>query len=394
ARAAARMAAQRRAAVQARQRAARAAARRAQARRAAARKAKPKPRSAPRSRPKPKRKPSQQRKPAQRRIQKAKRELADEARDNVVDAVTNGGGCPTSNSFAPGTLVLMADGSRRPIEEIKVGDKVLATDPKTGETKAKTVTATIIGDGAKDLVKVTIRTTEATPSAVVAGDRDGSGGDQSPPTSTADHGDRGDRDGADTSATASVVATDGHPFWVPELGEWLDADELKSGQWLQTSSGTWVQITAIESWTQRATVHNLTVEGIHTYHALAGATPLLVHNCNDGKDKYADVGISDGHIVYNHTPEGMNSNDHSKTEWLPGTTKESRAEIIKQVLRRGWKVHDTKNLDGIAMEFRFSNPIGRTRDVRPISLHTMRVYYDPAENYVRNAFPVIRRRKR
>ncbi len=158
---------------------------------------------------------------------------------------------------------------------------MLATDPKTGETKAKTVTATILGDGAKDLVKVTIRTTEATPSAVVAGDRDGSGGDQSPPTSTADHGDRGDRDGSDTSTTASIVATDGHPFWVPELGEWLDADELKSGQWLQTSSGTWVQITAIESWTQQATVHNLTVEGIHTYHALAGATPLLVHNCGE-----------------------------------------------------------------------------------------------------------------
>src|SRR5690606_7255829 len=128
--------------------------------------AKPKPRSAPRSRPKSKPKPSQQKKPAQQRIQKAKRELAEEAKDNAVDAVTNGGGCPTSNSFAPGTLVLMADGSRKPIEEIKVGDKVLATDPKTGETKAKTVTATILGDGAKDLVKVTIRTTEATPSAV------------------------------------------------------------------------------------------------------------------------------------------------------------------------------------------------------------------------------------
>ncbi|MEU0915693.1 polymorphic toxin-type HINT domain-containing protein, partial [Streptomyces althioticus] len=68
---------------------------------------------------------------------------------------------------------------------------------------------------------------------------------------------------------------------VPELGQWLDATDLQPGQWLQTSAGTFVQITAVERRTSlRTTVHNLTVGDTHTYYALAGNSPLLVHNDN------------------------------------------------------------------------------------------------------------------
>ncbi|SCE64622.1 RHS repeat-associated core domain-containing protein [Micromonospora mirobrigensis] len=164
---------------------------------------------------------------------------------NSGKADAGGGDCKT-NSFVPGTKVLMADGSAKPIEDVKPGDQVVVTDPDTGRTKVETVAATIKGDGVKRLVKITI-----------------------------------DTDGKRGSATAEVTATDGHPFWVPELGEWLDAKNLKSGQLLRTSAGTYVQITAIERWNApRATVHNLTVANTHTYYVLAGATPLLVHNCN------------------------------------------------------------------------------------------------------------------
>ncbi len=159
----------------------------------------------------------------------------------------SGGSCSVSNSFTPGTKVLMADGSTKPIEDVKVGDKVQATDPKTGETRIETVTAEIKGEGLKHLVKVVIDT----------------------------DGDRGTK-------TAEITATDGHPFWVPELGEWIDATDLKSGQWLQTGAGTQVQITAVERWTSAgATVHNLTVGNTHTYYVVAGAAPVLVHNCGD-----------------------------------------------------------------------------------------------------------------
>ncbi|MGA5700118.1 ricin-type beta-trefoil lectin domain protein [Peterkaempfera bronchialis] len=156
-------------------------------------------------------------------------------------------GC-TSNSFTSGTQVLMADGTAKPIEDIKPGDQVKATDQETGTTRAETVTAEIKGEGVKHLVQITIDT----------------------------HAQGGPK-------TAEITATDGHPFWVPELGKWIDATDLQPGQWLRTSAGTHVQITAIKHWTaQQTTVHNLTVGNLHTYYVLAGATPVLVHNCGPG----------------------------------------------------------------------------------------------------------------
>jgi hypothetical protein len=153
----------------------------------------------------------------------------------------------------------MADGSRKPIEKVQEGDEVLATDPTTGKTSKEKVTDTIEGKGTKHLVKVTI-----------------------------------DTDGDQGHATDTITATEGHPFWVPDLKKWLKADELKPGQWLRTGSGTWVQVNAVSAWTQQAAVYNLTVDRAHTYYVLAGAAPVLVHNCGsrpDGPDP-------DGNIVY------------------------------------------------------------------------------------------------
>ncbi|MFI6249984.1 polymorphic toxin-type HINT domain-containing protein [Streptomyces sp. NPDC051016] len=194
------------------------------------------------------------------RAQKAERAAAKKAEPKPRQArakeESSGGGgtCSTSeaNSFVPGTRVLMADGTTKPIEQVKNGDKVLATDPDTGETAVETVTAEIVGEGVKHLVKVTIAL----------------GGGK----------------------TAQVTATDGHPFWVPELHEWIDAKSLKPGELLRTSAGTYVQITAIARWTtQHATVHNLTVSDLHTYYVLAGGTSLLVHNCGGSVEGHAET---------------------------------------------------------------------------------------------------------
>ncbi|MFF0214039.1 RHS repeat-associated core domain-containing protein [Streptomyces vinaceus] len=150
----------------------------------------------------------------------------------------------TCNSFVPGTMVLMADGSSKPIEEVAIGDEVVATNAESGATTAQPVVAQIIGEGQKNLVEVTIDT----------------------------DGDKGD-------ASEKVTATDGHPFWVPSLNKWLKATDLTAGQMLQTSAGTWVQVTEVRRWTQQKKVRNLTVASEHTYYVLAGATPVLVHNC-------------------------------------------------------------------------------------------------------------------
>ncbi|SDI59524.1 Pretoxin HINT domain-containing protein [Sinosporangium album] len=73
----------------------------------------------------------------------------------------------------------MADGSSKPIEDVEVGDEVLATDPETGRTEAKPVTALITSKSAKNLVRITVDT----------------------------DGERGD-------STGAIIATDNHPFWL------------------------------------------------------------------------------------------------------------------------------------------------------------------------------------
>ncbi|WP_418277988.1 polymorphic toxin-type HINT domain-containing protein [Isoptericola jiangsuensis] len=82
-----------------------------------------------------------------------------------------------------------------------------------------------------------------------------------------------------------MVATAEHPFWVPERREWVDAIDLRAGEWLQTAAGTWVQVGAVDVQRRAATVHNLTVAVDHTYYVLAGNQPVLVHNdsCPTGR---------------------------------------------------------------------------------------------------------------
>ncbi len=45
-------------------------------------------------------------------------------------------------SFSGDTLVLMADGSKKPIDEVEVGDWVVATDPETGEQACEVASST------------------------------------------------------------------------------------------------------------------------------------------------------------------------------------------------------------------------------------------------------------
>src|SRR5690606_20820720 len=67
-------------------------------------------------------------------------EIQDEIQDEIDKLRAS---CLTGNSFVPGTLVLLADGSTKPIEEVELGDRVLATDPDTGESEPQKVVATI-----------------------------------------------------------------------------------------------------------------------------------------------------------------------------------------------------------------------------------------------------------
>ncbi|MDT4989917.1 MAG: hypothetical protein QOI74_4011, partial [Micromonosporaceae bacterium] len=178
----------------------------------------------------------------------ARDEIGDIAGGRMTGGALSKAGC--ANSFAPNTAVLMADGSHKPISQVGIGDKVMTTDPTTGRTEPRPVVDTIVGQGDKNLVEVTV------PTAV-----------------TVD---------AATPRSGVVVATDHHPFWVENLHKWVDATDLRAGQLMRTSAGTYVQVTAIKRWTaHNQRVHNLTIDTTHTYYVLAGTTPVLVHNCGD-----------------------------------------------------------------------------------------------------------------
>lgn len=152
------------------------------------------------------------------------------------------------SSFVPGTKVKMADGTTKPIEELQVGDKVLATDPTTGTTKAKTVLATITSQGHKNLVDITVHTDPSQR-----------------------HGEAG-----------LLIATDAHPFWVGgDIKRWIKAKDLQPGMSLRTPAGTYVKVTALHHRSvlfQR--VHNLTIADLHTYYVEASDTSVLVHNAD------------------------------------------------------------------------------------------------------------------
>ncbi|WP_240958044.1 RHS repeat-associated core domain-containing protein [Streptomyces barkulensis] len=148
------------------------------------------------------------------------------------------------HSFLPGTGVLLADGTRKPIEDVEIGDKVAVTDPETGETVAREVVGTIVTEDDKHFADLAITV----------------GGSGEP---------------------AALVSTTTHPFWVESEQEWIEAGDLKPGMKLRTPDGDTVTLTGTRHFEKRQRTHDLTISGIHTYYVLAGATPVLVHNCGE-----------------------------------------------------------------------------------------------------------------
>ncbi|SDL91212.1 intein C-terminal splicing region [Streptomyces wuyuanensis] len=145
------------------------------------------------------------------------------------------------DSFPAGTRVLMGDGTSRPIEQIRVGDHVLATNPETGETGSHRVDATIYTPDDRDFTSITVD------------EADGGG---------------------------SLTATGHHPFWAENDKKWKNAADLTPEDTLRTPAGGTAQINAVRHWTGLAPAYNLTVNNLHTYYVLAGETPVLVHNSN------------------------------------------------------------------------------------------------------------------
>ncbi|AZM64727.1 sugar-binding protein [Streptomyces sp. WAC 01420] len=195
-------------------------------------------------------------------LAKAKDKLADARKKAAAALKRKKPGC---HSFLPGTKVLLANGKSKPIEKVKLGDKVVTTDTKTGKKTVREVAGTIVTEDDKHFSDLTVKTASGTSQA--------------------------------------LVATTTHPFWVTSEQAWIKAGDLKPGMTLHTPSGHTIEVTANQHFDKRQRTHDLTITDIHAYYVLAGGTPVLVHNCGEG-DGYLYRGVPNGHYKYDDALEG------------------------------------------------------------------------------------------
>ena len=121
------------------------------------------------------------------------------------------------------------------IEQIKAGDRVISTNPRTFETAEKSVLETYV------------RQTNKLIHLVIDGEE--------------------------------IVTTETHPFYVKDCG-FVGAGKLQAGEHLLNANGK--ELLIEEFWSEcldePETVYNFQVEDFHTYHV--GEQFVLVHNAN------------------------------------------------------------------------------------------------------------------
>ncbi|WP_308466738.1 RHS repeat-associated core domain-containing protein [Rathayibacter soli] len=142
-------------------------------------------------------------------------------------------------SFAPDTGVVLADGSTVTVSGVRVGQKVLATDPVTGKTRAEPVQKVWVNHDT-DLMDVTVS----------------------------------------AAGVSSVIhATQHHLFWDATAKAWTEADHLRPGAVLRTDSGVVASVAKTEVVPGAGNMWDLTVATDHDFYVTAAETAVLVHNC-------------------------------------------------------------------------------------------------------------------
>ena len=247
--------------------------------------------------------------------------------DGDDEGADDGTGCTTQpHSFVGATQVLMADGSTKSIDQIKVGDQIADSVPGQKGTQANAVTAVIVTHTDHDFVDLTITplgkqaatTTRAaqakakaarTPlktkvirkaglglaaSAAGLAALFGLGGHHAttpslaPTAYTTTAHTPAEPPAAATPQAQATAAGGGtlettfhHPFYDETQHSFIQAEYLHTGDVLQTPTGT-AQVTALHLFHANTTTYDLTIGTLHTYYVLAGSTPILVHNTDGG----------------------------------------------------------------------------------------------------------------
>ena len=199
----------------------------------------------------------------------------------------NGGLCgSTTGCFAPGTFILMANGSSKRIEDIRTGDLVLADDPDDAVPPVAAAVEVQVMNRAQSWVSLGWDT---------------------------------DEDGVED---ANVRATTEHPFYTTDRG-WLKAEAITSNTLLQDPEGRPVHVTRTESTSHESSSYNLDVGGPNTFFVSTDQKHwVLAHNAEfdvvpyrplygemiDGEKLIRHHGIMSRWLEANHKPLYARSN--------------------------------------------------------------------------------------
>ncbi|THA22997.1 Teneurin-1 [Streptomyces sp. A1277] len=159
----------------------------------------------------------------------------------------SGGGC---HSFTGVTPVVLANGVAKPISQVKAGDYVLTAEPGKKKKEAHKVTKVHVTTHDRDYVALTVAT----------------------------------KDGQKTLNTTAL-----HQIYDSTSKSWTRARDLKWGDKLQTGNGEPAVVRGNRQYSDNTVTFDLTVDGLHTYYVLAGATPVLVHNCGGSQPGHSDL---------------------------------------------------------------------------------------------------------
>lgn len=154
----------------------------------------------------------------------------------LARAIGEGAAC-----FPAGTLVEMADGSSKPIEEIKNGDRVM-TRPQWADGQAKAEAGLVIQTLKRESTELIF---------------------------------------VKFASGATLEATGNHPFYVQDFG-FVEAERLQVGSRVSTNTGESQRIEAIVRLPISAPVYNFTVARTHTYFVGRPNSWLWVHNARCG----------------------------------------------------------------------------------------------------------------
>jgi large repetitive protein len=223
-------------------------------------------------------------------------------------------------SFTASTEVLTASGALVAISKLKIGEKVLATNTKTGKTTAGTI-STVLVHHDTNRYDLTVKTA---------------------------HG------------TAVIDTTSNHLFWDATARRWVKAAALKYGTHLRTpSSGTATALGGYAPKDRSGWMWDLTIPGNHDFYIQAATTAILVHNdtpceaasrdalgrftSGAGGDSAEAAAGRSAHLNYENT---LGGGDYVFNRAMPGSSLRPDAVSFSQNIVRELKPDNLKAIAG------------------------------------------------